>query len=697
MSTLRPINEERRHRAKVFYDMAQQGGNGRFGLPALYAMLVEQAAQLAGCEQSGLLLWNDERSVLLLAAGQQPHTSQLGAEFSVSQGILGQVYDAKRPFMVPNYDEWSGRLLLPSLSPVGRMLAVPIHLGDSFIGILTVQDAAAGDFSEQQVEDLALFAAQTAVLIENAQLHERLQQNQEHLQHIITAAPDAMFICDASQTIVQVNRVACTLFGYTEEELVGQPIGMLLSPNRRKAHAAYINRFDGAEESVRPMRPVHGQPYGLKANGDLIPIETTISKTAVYGESYYTAIVRDVTERLKIEHEMRLSQKMESLGLVASGVAHDFNNLLNAILIQNDLARLKLSEDSPACVHLKNSDSIVHQAASITEQLLSYAGSDEYETVPLSLNSLIVKNVTFLEVSLSSSIHLKLALTDESVQIDAESGQMQQVVMNLIINAADAYAGGSGEITIKTERIYLDGARQLPQMNQPFDAGWYVTLDVIDQGGGIADELRDKIFDPFFTTKAMGRGLGLAAVRGIVQGHGGHIWVDSAVGDGTTFHLIFPVAAEVEEAEEAKEVEEVEEVEKGDEDKRPFADDTTPAILLVEDEEGIRGAMAEFLRRSGFVVMTAENGRLAIDLYEQQPERYALVILDLSLPVLHGRYVLEHVRRKNPTLPIILLSGYNQDAALEGIDNVTNCIFVQKPFNMHQLVEKSRELVGVRI
>jgi DNA-binding response OmpR family regulator/C4-dicarboxylate-specific signal transduction histidine kinase len=376
------------------------------------------------------------------------------------------------------------------------------------------------------------------------------------------------------------------------------------------------------------------------------------------------------------EEQMRSAQKLESLGILAGGIAHDFNNLLVGVLGNASLALTELPEDSPARPFVKDVETSAQRAAELTRQMLAYSGRGKIVVESLRLSQVVHEMTQLLGRVISKRARLSLHLREDLPPIVADATQVRQVVMNLITNASDALLGEPGLVTVRTGTIHAD-ARMLAgtYMNEELPAGDYVYLEVTDSGVGMDAATRAHIFEPFFTTKFTGRGLGLAAVLGIVRSHKGAIDVTSEPGCGTTFRVLFPASASIADV--------------------PVARNLTPAnwkgsgvALVVDDEEAVRGVARHLLERSGFSIVEAATGEEALAICAAQRNALRIVLLDLTMPGMSGEATLAELRRRWPSLPVIVSSGFMRDDSC-GIDGVP---FLPKPYRPAELVDIIRRL-----
>ncbi|MCX6546429.1 MAG: response regulator, partial [Acidobacteria bacterium] len=353
--------------------------------------------------------------------------------------------------------------------------------------------------------------------------------------------------------------------------------------------------------------------------------------------------------------------------------AHDFNNLLTAILGNISLAQLSLPKVSPAWPYLETMERTVQRATNLTRQMLAYSGKGRFQVGPLDLNQAVQELSHLLGVSLSKKVTLRFQLQPNLPALMGETTQIQQVIMNLVTNAAEAIGEGEGLVTIRTSaKAYTeeDLARDFPR--QPIETGLFLCLEVADTGQGMSPEVLGRMFEPFFTTKFTGRGLGLSAMQGIVRGHRGGIRVYSEVGKGTTFKLIFPTMDSLEPAAPPSLV----------------AGDwrASGTILVVDDEDGVRAVASGLLQSMGFETVLAADGLEAIELFKVQGGAIRAVLMDLTMPHLDGVETFRELRRLDPECRVVLTSGYNEQEAIQDFLGKGLAGFVQKPFLRDDLI-----------
>jgi len=390
----------------------------------------------------------------------------------------------------------------------------------------------------------------------------------------------------------------------------------------------------------------------------------------------------DITERKHADLALLQSQKLESLGLMAGGIAHDFNNFLGAMRGYVELANTESSPEQ-AAPYLGALESLIDKASGLLRQMMAYAGQGKGTVQTLDLNELVGEIAHLLTTSISKKATKVMNLHPQPLLLAADPSQLQQVVMNLVINASEALEEQNGTITLDTglenlTREAIDACHE----GLALQPGPHVMLRVTDDGAGMRPEVLRRIFDPFFTTKFTGRGLGLAAISGIVRGHQGSLRVATEVGKGSSFTLLFP-AAKGRAAATPPEP-----------SLLPGPDRGAGLVLVVDDEEPMRTVLAKGLNRAGFHTLQAANGLEALALFQQHRDLIRLVLLDLTMPIMDGEETCRELRRQGAGVPVILCSGFNEAEALDRFGDLGLAGFLQKPFGLGTLVERVERALG---
>jgi signal transduction histidine kinase/CheY-like chemotaxis protein len=395
-------------------------------------------------------------------------------------------------------------------------------------------------------------------------------------------------------------------------------------------------------------------------------------------ESRRVAVLfNDITEIKRAEERIRETQKLETLGVLASGIAHDFNNMLGGILAQSELAIAEAPAGSPVAEGVSTIKAVALHAAETVRQLLAYAGQESSGFELVDLSRLVREMLQLLTVSISKHSALKTELAENLPAVRANVSQLRRVLMNLVTNASEALAEDGGLITIATA---LAGSAK--NGTDACDRG-YVGLEISDTGCGMSEEIQARIFDPFFTTKFAGRGLGLASVQGIVRSHGGTIEAVSAPGQGTRMRVLLPSSGEQDAGGHDVVVSE------GDGADGPI----TGTVLFVEDEETLRKPTAKMLRKKGLSVLEASDGLAAVDLFRANQSRIGVVVLDLTLPGMDGKDVFEIVRRIRPDIKVILTTAYSERVAMNAVGGQHDWAFIRKPYRITELAKILRDVL----
>jgi PAS domain S-box-containing protein len=400
------------------------------------------------------------------------------------------------------------------------------------------------------------------------------------------------------------------------------------------------------------------------------------------GQLCLAGMALNVTERRQIEAQFQHAQKLESLGVLAGGIAHDFNNLLTSVLGYTDLAMLELPANSSALPFLHEAVQGARRAAELTKQMLAYSGKGRFVVEPINLSVLVEDMMRLLQISISKKCVMKFSFMPELPSIEADAAQMRQIIMNLVINASEAIGDRSGVVAVTTGVMHCDRAYLAETyLDEKLAEGLYVYLEVADNGCGMTEETRARIFDPFFTTKFTGRGLGLSAVLGIVRGHRGAIKCYSELGQGTTFKALFPATMMPAKPTDTP-------TNRGDQWRGQGT------VLIIDDEENVRGLAAHMFQRMGFQVLLAVDGREGVEVFRQHREQINLVLLDMTMPHLDGEQTFRELRRIRSDVKTILASGYNEQTATSRFAGKGLAAFIQKPFRYEDLMTLVRKVLA---
>jgi PAS domain S-box-containing protein len=512
---------------------------------------------------------------------------------------------------------------------------------------------------------------------------ERAQRDsEERFRRMVEIAAEGIWIVDTKGKTSFVNDRMAAILGYSKEEMLGRIYLDFLDPEERdRARATCAARKVSKNSNLAPQEFCFRHKNGSVVWSDITA--TPLVDSA--GWAGVLALCTDVTERKKNEQQLRQAQKLESLGILAGGVAHDFNNLLTGIMGNASLLLETMEPGSRSRVMLQNVITASERAAQLTRQLLTYAGKDQGKLKPLDVAAAIKELVPLLSASIPKMVRLSLELENGVPLVEADPGQLQQVMMNLVINAAESIPERTpGEVKVAVGRRRLQ-PEDYQDAVVPIETGnrEYVSFTVTDNGSGIDGATQARIFDPFFSTKFHGRGLGLSAVLGIVKGHGGTLTVRTTPEKGSVFTVFLPASRDARRVETPMP------------SMREKAATGTGTILFVDDEPGLRTIAQWTLEERGYRVLLAENGQQGIAVLAAHPEVRA-VVLDLAMPVMSGDTAGPMMRSLRPDVPLILSSGYSESGALERVGAHVVTGFLEKPYRADVLVAKVEEVLHFR-
>jgi len=519
--------------------------------------------------------------------------------------------------------------------------------------------------------------AQDELMAQQKRSAETMRMTEAKFRGLLESAPDPLVAVNQDGRIVVVNAQAEKTFGYKREELLGQPMDILVVERLREKCSAYRARF--FREPNRGLAGATLELFGQRRDGTEFPVEINLSLLETEEGLWGSAALRDLTERRKLENQFRQAQKMESIGTLSGGIAHDFNNLLTVILSYSNSLVDELAGDSK---HQRAAEQI-HQAAergaALTRQMLAFSRQQVFQVRVLNLNDIIRNLLKMLQRIIGEHIEVTTALAEDLKPVKADPGQLEQILMNLSVNARDAMPKG-GKLILETSNIVLD--EDFVRLHVGASVGPQVLLTVSDTGTGMDSATQARIFEPFFTTKGPGQGtgLGLAMVYGVVKQSGGSIWVNSKLGAGTTFNIYLPQAQGVSEAPAPKKPQTT--LKQGSE-----------TILVVEDDPGVRELVCMMLSSKGYTVLTAKHPSDAESVCQKHSGNIHLLLTDMILPGASGREIAMRVGALRPGIKVLYMSGYTDDALIRdhGLDE--SFAFLQKPFSQGSVAAKVREVL----
>jgi two-component system, cell cycle sensor histidine kinase and response regulator CckA len=555
-------------------------------------------------------------------------------------------------------------------------MGVPLKVGNNTFGALVVQTYSKNiRYGERDKEILTFVARQLASAVEIKRNEQALRRSEARYRSLVQSSVYGIYRSSLEGRFLDVNPALITMLGYGSAEEV-----LLLDPEK--------DIFAHAEEHTRLIDEFRrtGRLDGIEVKWnrkDGSTITVRISGRAVSSADepadVLEAIAEDVTDRRALEDQFRQAQKMEAVGRLAGGVAHDFNNLLMVISGYAEVILTKLEVEHPLREKAQAIQQASDRATTLTRQLLAFSRKQLLELKVVDVNAIVSDMERLLRPLIGENVELAAKLAPEAGYIRADAGQLEQVLMNLVVNAKDAMPSG-GKLTIQTQSIVLEESHRRGQTF--IRPGNYVMLSVSDTGTGMDKETQSRIFEPFFTTKEKGKGtgLGLSTVYGIVKQSGGYVMVQSEEGRGTTFHIYLPRVEGTAEKHAAP--------------VARAAAGGTETILLVEDEESVRQLVRDTLEGKGYKVVEAENGEAGLAAATVHRGKIDLVITDVVMPGLGGREMVEQLSKTRPETKVLYLSGYTEDAIISEGTIESGTAFLQKPFTLQNLSRKVREVLG---
>ena len=560
-------------------------------------------------------------------------------------------------------------------------MVVLTGLDDEELAIRAVQRGAQDYLVKGQMNSTLLIRS-IRYAIERKRSEEELRAERGKFRELFDEAPVGYHEANTDGYVSRINKTELDMLGYSLAEMLNQPVWKF-SIDGQEGREAFKAKISGISPPGRSFE----RNYRRKDNSIL----TVISEDRILKDNQGKIIglrttIQDITERKQsekerqlLEEQLRQSQKMEAIGKLAGGIAHDFNNLLTVIKGYSELSLGQTKDDPLLDENLNEIKQASERAVDLTRQLLAFSRHQILEMRVLDLNSILRNLDKMLSRVIGEDIELVFLLASDLGKVKTDPGQIEQVILNLVINARDAMPNG-GKLTIETKNEVLDEA--YARSHVAVRPGQYVELSVSDTGVGMPQEVRERVFEPFFTTKEKGKGtgLGLSTVYGIVKQSEGNIWLDSKMGQGTTFKIYLPQVDEpVDELRENKEV------------NKTFEGEET--ILLVEDDEAVRKLAAEALRRKGYSVLTAHRADEAISLCKRRQEPFHLLLTDVVMPQMSGGELAQSLKQVRNDFKVLYMSGYTDDAIVDHGVLETGVNFIQKPFTIGGLSRKVREVL----
>ena len=503
------------------------------------------------------------------------------------------------------------------------------------------------------------------------QMAASLRLSEAKLAGILASAMDAIITVDEDQRIVLFNSAAEKMFRCPAAEALGKNLDRFIPERFRASHREHVQVFGETKTTQRSMGKLR-QLYGLRSDGEEFPLEATISQIEADGHKLFTVIIRDISEKKRLESQFLRAQRMESIGTLAGGIAHDLNNVLSPILTAVELLQMRFTdESSQRLLNILRTNAI--RGSEMIRQVLSFARGVEGEYITLQPTHLIKEIIKILTDTLPKNIEIEQAIASDLWNVRGDATQLHQVLMNLCVNARDAMPVG-GRLRIEAENIEID--EHYARMNVEAKSGKYVRIMVVDTGVGITDQNLSKIFDPFFTTKEQGQGtgLGLSTVAGIVRSHNGFVNVYSEEGRGSQFKVYLP-ASDGTHASQTQSI------------RTDLPTGNGELILVIDDELAICDIATETLQAFGYRVITANDGAEAIALFAERKDEIRCVITDMVMPYMDGPATIRALHKLDPAVKIIATSGLKANGKTAEAAQLGIKTFLQKPYTAEMLLK----------
>ncbi len=657
------------------------------------------ARRIVGAKYAGILVLDDDRQTVrhFYSSGMHPDTASMIGAWPVGRGLLHKLLSEGGLVRVSNVKQDPRSAGFPPNHPhMSSFLGTAISSSSGIYGALYLADKLGVDeFSEADEKLIAMLVAQVGVAYENARRFEELQRRaaeltqtvsqreraeeelreaNQTLQSLVQTSPLAIIALDLEGNVKSWNSAAERIFGWTEKEVVGQRIQIIPDDE-------WDDFYNSLEITRRAGTFTGFETARIRKDGSRIDVSLSAAplidgRGKINGS---VVVIADITERKHLEQQFRHAQKMEAVGRLAGGVAHDFNNLLTAIIGYSQLALGRLHQEDPMRKEIEEIERAGQRAAGLTSQLLAFSRRQVLQPQVLDLNAIVSDLGKMLERLIGEDVELATRLGKDIGFVKADRGQVEQIIMNLVVNSRDAMLDG-GKLTIETFNADLDESYTFEHIDAR--PGHHVVLAISDNGCGMDKETQSSIFEPFYTTKEQGKGtgLGLSTVYGIVKQSGGHIGLYSEAGEGTTFKVYLPRFEESgdKRVPRASEIESL----KGSE-----------TVLLVEDENSVRQLARRVLEINGYVVLEAARSDEAWQIYQSHQGSIHLMLTDIVMPGTSGRELAQRMAAVQPEMKVLYMSGYTDDAIVQHGVLSANTPFLQKPFAPETLARKVREVL----
>ncbi len=659
--------------------------------------ITSQMRELVGAKTVVLLRHNaDGGAEHHTLIGVCPQRRRGGSEVRLVERIADISHDVHEPQIV-RHEERTDEIgeLLKDFG-TGTSIIVPLEYGTTRVGLLMMVDILDTNNIESVIASLHALSGVLALELRNAGFYLALEHTVEERTRALRASEQALrikdwaiesaitpvAISDLHERLTYVNPAFLGTWRYgSAEEVVGKTVHEFWQLGERSAEVVEALRTKGSWIGELTAKRKDGTTFDAQIAASMVVDE---HKNPVCMHASFA----DITERKINERILSDVQRRESLGVLTSGIAHDFNNLLGTMMGNISLAQTRIPPEHPAAANIEKALSAMEHAANLTKQMLAYSGKGKFQNRTIDVTEVVREHISLMNVSLPKNVRFETHLAPDPVYIDGDPGQIEQIVMNLIINGGDAIGDRQGVVSVEVSQVHMT-----PDALAPFGIltgvslkpGYYALLCVTDNGCGMSAETRTRIFDPFFTTKFTGRGLGLSAVLGIIRSHDGGIAIESTEGAGTTFRVLLPILHNPASAAVPAEA-----------PPRDAEHETTqakPLVLIIDDEHEIATMAQEMLTTGGYATLVEVNPVRALELYTERRTDIGMVLLDLTMPEMSGKEVVEALRAINPGVKIMISSGYTEDDVMKRLSTATVSGFIQKPYRLQSLLAMTKRIV----
>jgi PAS domain S-box-containing protein len=621
------------------------------------------------------LIENDPESLVLKAQRNiEKQIQKMCERVPIGKCLCGQAALTQKIEFVDSVDE-RHEISYDAINPHGHY-CVPIIFTERTLGVVNVYVNAGHKGNEQEEELLVTIANTLAGIIVRRQAEDSLIESEHKLQAITDTAADAIILIDHEEKVIYWNASASSMLGYQPEEIMGKNIMVIIPLRYKETHAQAFEKF--IETGQGALLGKTYEVFAVRKDGMEIPVELAISGIRLKGKWHAAGIIRDISERKKLESQLMQAQKMEAVGQLSGGIAHDFNNILSAIIGYGNILQMKMKEDDSLRPYVEHLLEAADRAANLTHSLLAFSRKQILNPRPTDLNEIIRRVEKLLRRVIGEDIELYTVFKQDAVTVKVDSGQIEQALMNLATNARDAMPHG-GSLRIETEVTELDNT--FARTYGYGEVGRYVVVSVTDTGMGMDGVTRQRIFEPFFTTKEVGKGtgLGLSMVYGTVKQHQGFINVYSEPGKGTTFKIYLPLI----DTEHGKQ----KITTTIPENKLSGGVET---VLIAEDDESLRTLFRTVLTEFGYYVIEAEDGIDAVIKFKNNKDIIKIILLDMIMPKKSGKEAYEEIIKVRPDIKVLFMSGYTtniksaEELLQRGIE------FILKPVSPGDLLKRIR-------